>query len=99
MRSSRLSTAATFLLILGLALAPSAALAQQKGTPSPTEKVNLNTASVDQLQTVPGIGPAMAKRILEHRTKNGKFTKVEEILNVKGIGEKSFQKMKDRLTV
>ena len=98
MRSKRFHTAAAFLLILGLALAPSAALAQ-KAKPTSTEKVNLNTASVEQLQSVPGIGPSMAKRILEHRSKNGKFSKIEEILNVKGIGEKSFQKMKDRLTV
>jgi competence protein ComEA len=45
------------------------------------------------------VGPSIAKRILDHRTKNGKFNKIEEILNVKGIGEKKFQKMKDRLVV
>jgi competence protein ComEA len=61
--------------------------------------VNLNNATEDQLQTLPGVGPAMAKRIVEYRNKNGKFTKVEDILNVKGIGEKKFQRMKDRLVV
>ena len=86
------------LLGLGLVLAPSAALAQQAKAPA-VEKVNLNTASIEQLETLPGVGPALAKRIVEHRTKVGKFTKIEELLNVKGIGEKSFQKMKDRLTV
>jgi competence protein ComEA len=71
----------------------------QKAKPPSTEKVNLNNATEDQLQTLPGVGPAMAKRIVEYRNKNGKFTKVEDILNVKGIGEKKFQRMKDRLVV
>ena len=43
--------------------------------------------------------PAMAKKIIEYRSKNGKFSKIEDILNVKGIGEKKFQRMKDRLVV
>ena len=85
-------------LVLGLAIAPSMALAQ-KAKPHGGDKVNLNTATVEQLQTLPGVGPAMAKKIVEHRTKSGKFTKVEEILNIQGIGEKKFQKMKDRLVV
>jgi len=84
-------------LVLSLALAPLAAAQNTK--PQSTEKVNLNTATLDQLQTLPGIGPAMAKRVVEYRTKVGKFTKIEEILNVKGIGEKRFQQMKDRLVV
>lgn len=95
-KNSRLAWA--LLLGLGLLLAPAGALAQQAKAPA-VEKVNLNTASIEQLETLPGVGPALAKRIVEHRTKVGKFTKVEELLNVKGIGEKSFQKMKDRLTV
>ncbi len=82
-------------LCLGLALSP-AALAQ-KGKVQSTEKVNINTATVEQLQTLPGVGPAMAKSIVDYRSKVGKFTKTEELINVKGIGEKKFQKMKDRL--
>ncbi len=98
MRSSRISLAIGLLICLGLVLAPVSSYAQRTKAVS-TEKVNLNTASLEQLQTLPGVGPAMAKRIVEHRTKIGKFTKIEEILNVKGIGEKRFQKMKDRLVV
>jgi competence protein ComEA len=98
MRSKKLTTAGALLLMFGLALAPTAALAQKAKAPS-TEKVNLNSASAEQLQTLPGVGPAMAKKILELRAKNGKFTKVEDILTIKGIGEKKFQKMKDRLVV
>ncbi len=86
------------LLCFGLVLTPVSALAQKAKAPS-TEKININTATVEQLQTLPGIGPAMAKGIVEHRNKVGKFTKIEEIINVKGIGEKKFQKIKERLVV
>jgi competence protein ComEA len=102
MRSRRMHLVWALILCLGISLAamPSIAMAQKDaGQPSAMEKVNLNTATVEQLQTIPGIGPAMAKRVVEYRTKVGKFVKIEDILNVKGIGEKMFQKMKDRLTV
>jgi competence protein ComEA len=98
MRVTHANTAWTLLLILGLALTPAGALAQKSKAPS-TEKVNINTGTAEQLQTLPGIGPSTAKKIIELRTKNGKFSKIEEILNVKGIGEKQFQKIKDRLIV
>ena len=61
--------------------------------------VNLNSASQAQLETLPGIGAAAAKRILEYREKNGGFKKVEELMNVKGIGEKSFLKLKPLITI
>ena len=102
MKLRRTNLAWAALICLSLALAPLSALAQQsKASPKAvsTEKINLNTATAEQLQTLPGVGPSIAKRILDHRAKNGKFNKVEEILNVKGIGEKKFQKMKDRLVV
>lgn len=62
-------------------------------------KVSINQASTEQLMTLPGIGPAMAKRIVEHRSKNGPFKKVEDLMSVKGIGEKKFSKFRDRLTL
>ncbi len=98
MTAKRTTVAWALILCLGLLLTPVAALAQ-KGKAVSTEKVNLNTATLEQLQTLPGIGPAMAKRVIEYRSKVGKFTKIEEIINVKGIGEKKFQKIKDRLVV
>lgn len=64
-----------------------------------TAIINLNTATAAQLETLPGIGAATAERILEYREKNGSFKKIEELMNVKGIGEKKFLKIKDRLSV
>ena len=64
-----------------------------------TQKINLNTATAEQLQALPGIGPVSAKNILEYREKVGKINRIEEIINVKGIGEKKFLKIKDRLAV
>jgi comEA protein len=98
MKLRRLRPAWAIVLCIGLVIAPVTALAQQGGTPS-NEKVNLNTATLEQLQTLPGVGPAIAKNIVDYRTKVGKFAKIEDILNVKGIGEKKFQRMKDRLTL
>jgi competence protein ComEA len=78
----------------------------QGGSPKPettaTAKpglVNLNTASSADLQRLPGIGERTATRILEYRQKNGPFKKIEELMNVQGIGEKSFLKLKSQITV
>jgi competence protein ComEA len=64
-----------------------------------TEVVNLNNATAAQIASLPGIGPKTADLVVQYRTKNGPFKKIEEIMNVRGIGEKSFLKIKDRLTV
>jgi len=61
--------------------------------------VNLNTASLVDLETLPGIGAKTAARIVDYRQKKGSFKKVEELMNVQGIGEKSFLKLKPRITV
>jgi competence protein ComEA len=66
---------------------------------SPTAVVNINTATQAQLESLPGVGAKAAERILEYRQKNGQFKKIEDLMNVKGIGEKSFLKLKPRLTV
>ena len=60
--------------------------------------VNINTAGSEQLQTLTGIGPALAERIISYREQNGAFMSIEEIKNVSGIGDKTFEKFRDRIT-
>jgi competence protein ComEA len=98
MMLKRIRIACVLAICLGLAFSSVSVMAQ-KSNPASVEKVNLNSATVEQLQTIPGIGPATAKSIIDHRTKVGKFNRIEEIITVKGIGEKKFQKIKDRLIV
>jgi competence protein ComEA len=62
-------------------------------------KVNLNTATTDQLETLPRVGPAMAAKIIAWRTQNGRFTSVDDLMNVSGIGQKTFDSLKDLVTV
>jgi competence protein ComEA len=88
-------------LALGLAaavcvLALTSAYAQTGG---PKAKVNINTAPVSELETLPRIGPKVAQRIVDFRTKNGNFKRIEEIMKVQGIGEKTFEDIKDLISV
>ena len=64
-----------------------------------TGKVNINTATSSELQTLNGIGEAKAKAIIEYREKNGNFEKIEDIKNVSGIGDSVYDKIKDNITV
>ena len=61
--------------------------------------VNINKATTDELQTLTGIGPSKAAEIISYREKNGEFKKVEDIKNVKGIGESCFEKIKDKIRI
>jgi competence protein ComEA len=85
---------------LVIALTASASFAQEKpakptkAAPAASAPINLNTATAAQLEALPGVGASTAKLILEHRQKNGGFKKVEELMTIKGIGEKSFLKLK-----
>ena len=65
----------------------------------PAAVVNLNTATSSELETLPGIGAKTAARIIDYRQKKGPFKKIEELMNVQGIGEKSFLKLKPQITV
>ena len=61
--------------------------------------ININTATLEQLEALPGIGPAIAQRIIDYRAANGPFKSIEDIKQVKGIGDALFEKIKDSITV
>jgi comEA protein len=63
------------------------------------KKININTASAIELQKLPRIGAKVALRIIDFREKHGKFKRVEDLMKVKGIGEKTFMNLKDLITV
>lgn len=72
---------------------------EQYGYSSQNNLVNLNTATSSQLEDLPGIGPVLAKSILEYRQKYGQFRDIADIKNVGGIGEKRFESIKEYITV
>lgn len=63
------------------------------------KKVNINSANQEELETLPGVGPALAVRIIEYRNSNGKFEKVEDVQNVKGIGDSKFTNIKEYICI
>jgi competence protein ComEA len=79
------------ILMIGLLMVPGFIVAG--------DKVNINTANKDELCALKGVGPAIAVRIIEYREKNGKFKTIEEITEVKGIGDVTFEKIKDLIVV
>ena len=70
-----------------------------EATPAATELININTASQSQLETLPGIGPTTAQKIIAYREANGPFVNTEDIINVSGIGPGTYQRIKDLITV
>src|SRR5471030_1384790 len=79
--------------------AQSKSAARSAAKPASTAIVNLNTASATDLESLPGVGAKTAARIVEYRQKNGPFKKIEELMNVHGVGEKNFLKLKPQITV
>ncbi|MDH7511498.1 MAG: helix-hairpin-helix domain-containing protein [Clostridiales bacterium] len=84
-------------LAVGLSLLP--LIAQQAGSKGGEQKININTASLSELQKLPRIGPQVAQRIIDYRKEHGNFKKIEEIMKVRGIGEKTYNQLKDLITV
>lgn len=64
-----------------------------------SDVININTADKDELEKIPGVGPVMAQKILDYREEKGYFNRVEDLNNVDGIGDKTLEKMKDKITV
>lgn len=90
--------AAAVAAVIALAMSTGVVSAAQKRE-APAAKVNINTATVEQLSELPGVGEKLAARIVEHRQKQGPFKSTQELMNVKGIGEKNLQKLQPYLTV
>lgn len=63
------------------------------------EKVNINSANQTELETLPGIGPSLAQRIIEYREANGNFEKIEDVQNVKGIGDSKYSNIKEKICI
>jgi len=63
------------------------------------EKININTATASQLESLPGIGPAYAQKIIAYRQTNGSFAKIEDLTKISGIGSKTLDRLKDKITV
>ena len=99
----RLFVTLAMLAALCLATAAPALAGAAPSAPAPpaasTRSIDINTASAAELEALPGIGPALAKRIVEHREANGPFAKVDDLLVVKGVGPKLLGRIRDQITV
>lgn len=76
-----------------------AATAQTSTAQAVTAMININAASAMELQTLPGIGPVTAQRIIDYRTANGPFATLKDLLKVKGLGKSTLQKINDRIVL
>ena len=79
------------ILLVGMLVAPVFLMA--------AEKINLNTATLEELMTLDRIGPKYAQRIIDYRETHGAFEQIEDIMKVKGIGPKTFEANKDKITI
>lgn len=70
-----------------------------KPTPEQSEKININTAGLEELDNITGVGLVIGQRIIDYRSANGLFQKIEDIKEVRGIGDITFEKMKNEITV
>ncbi len=86
-------------LVLAVALTAFVPLESYSASQTTTKKININTASLTELQELPRIGEKVAQRIIDFRKENGKFKSTTDLLKVKGIGEKIYASIKDRITV
>lgn len=69
------------------------------GIKSSGSKININKASLEELKSLPGVGPSLAQKIITYRTENGKFNSIDDLKNVSGIGDKKFEGLKDNISI
>jgi len=86
-------------LVLSVVPAIAAGPAAEKESGAAGEKVNINTAGVDQLAELPGIGAKTAGAIVSYREEHGSFASIEQLMDVKGIGDKKFEVIRDSITI
>lgn len=95
-----LSMLVLFAVVSTIAFAPATALAANDPVANQViETIHLNQATAEQLQTLPGVGPALSARIVDYRKEHGLFSSVEQLTAVKGVGEAKLAKFKKQLTV
>ncbi len=86
-------------LAAGAILAAGAAVASAKKKRPPTKPIDLNHATVEQLEELPGVGPVTARHIIEFREKSGPFKRVDDLLSIHGISQRRLEKMRPYVTV
>ena len=104
MKFSGIRKVCALILCVGLLCSPMSATAQQaEANPAAktanAAKVNLNSATAEQLTSLPGVGHATARLIIEYRERAGKFNRIEELMNIRGIGERRFETLRDLVTL
>ena len=110
MKSSASRTLIFLALMITACTVIVSAVTEEFGKPTPQPKepqsivseeglININTADVELLTQLVGVGPSIAQRIISYRNENGLFHNIEDIMNIKGIGEKTFEKMRDQLCI
>ena len=99
MRLRRIGSLAIAIALLMPCAAAGSAMAMQQAGASATDPVDVNKAGIDELTRVPGIGQVMAQRIVDFRSENGPFRRLEDLLKVKGVGEKKLARLRPYLKV
>lgn len=85
--------------VKGKGTSPPPATTQTQAGQTTGARININTAGLEELQKLPRVGAKTAQRIIEFRTENGNFAAPEELMNVKGIGEKTFEKLRPLIQI